>query len=180
MNVTEFRKKLNIPIQGQGRCIVCSQIVFLGGIFEILQDVCFFNSTPLWFIVFQMESYVSGAPLLLTDGWIRGDQKGGDTERVSAAFSFSLFSTHSASKRFPVTAWLALDSLFLSASLGHYTLISCSVLLSLYLFSVMLSFWSLCRSLSLPLFAVHHFIHPSLPFFFNPEFCTALTPRISF
>lgn len=145
--------------------------------------VCVLSNPFLVYCVSNGELYkqrFSPAPLLLlSDGWIRGDQKGGDRERVSAAFSSSLFSPHSANVQFPLTAWLALDSLFLSLSLSrtlHFNLMFCAAL-SLFLSCPP---FGLFASHSLPLFSVHHSIHPCLPFFFNPMFCTALAMRVSF
>lgn len=60
--------------------------------------------TTSWFIVFQMKSYISSAPLLPSDELKkRGDQKKGDRERGSGSFS-SLFSPHSANVHFFLTA----------------------------------------------------------------------------
>lgn len=80
------------------RIHICSQVLDLNLFFfsVISQSKVFFFSNPLVYCAFQMGGYISSAPLLLSDGWIRGDQKGGDRERVSAAFTSSLFSPHSA------------------------------------------------------------------------------------
>lgn len=136
-------------------------IIFFNLFASIRRLLCFSSlslsrsQSACGFIVFQMKTYISRAPLLLSDGWMRGDHKQGDTERVSGAFSSFLFSPHSANVQFPLTAWHALVSPSLSSSsssLGHYTLISCSLLPPLLFFLV---------SLPIALFPCSLFITPS-------------------
>ena len=88
---------LGAPLRPGCVCFFCFFLNFVRGVLTICEIPIFFFFFPSFYpppplllglIAFQMESYISSAPLLLSDGWIRGDQKGGDRGRVSAAFSF--------------------------------------------------------------------------------------------
>lgn len=123
MKNTGFQAPRQYDVLLTGNTSVLGFIIFFNLFASIRRLLCCFffpfSSIRLWVYCVSNElTYISSAPLLLSDGRIRGDHKQGDTERVSGAFSSSLFSPHSANVQFSLTAWHALVSPSLSPPLS--------------------------------------------------------------